>query len=511
MAAPDIGKSTSPRSSEIAEAYASALKGLASFHRWVGVVLCLMFATWFATGAMMVFIAFPSLPATAAAARSEGIDLQGVGLAPGDAAARLGEPRDLRLVSRAGAPAYVARRGGQMAAISAADGRPLPALTGPQAAGIASRFGGAPAARVSAPIDYDQWVVHQAFNPWRPFYRVRLADRAGTDLYVSASTGEVRQETDRRQRAANWVGSIVHWIYFTPLRRSFPAWDWTVWSLGLTGVATATAGVWLGVTRTSRKMRSRRPGVSPYRGLLRWHHVAGLAAGGFVLCWIVSGWLSMDHGRLFSDGAPAASVAGSYRDGGGAPAVPALTIADLRDLGASPTSVSFGRVNGCNVAAARSASGARVLTLCRDARQVSDRIPAGLVLAAVRSAWPDERIVAGAPARADSPYAKAEGVPDGALQVQLAGAQALRLFVDPLSGELLVVMDRSREAYAWVYYMLHTYNFPGLSDRPVLRTTILLAPLTLGFVFSITGVLVGLRRLRAFLPATGARRSQRSS
>jgi hypothetical protein len=133
------------------------------------------------------------------------------------------------------------------------------------------------------------------------------------------------------------------------------------------------------------------------------------------------------------------------------------------------------------------------------------------MLSAIRAAWPGERIVSAARVRADSPYAKAEGAPDGALQIQLAGSQALRLFVDPVSGRLLVAMDHSREAYAWVYYMLHTYNFPGLSERPVLRIVILLIPLTLGFIFSITGVLVGVRRLRALVPAAKAAAGPRES
>src|SRR5262249_47343743 len=41
---------------------------------------------------------------------------------------------------------------------------------------------------------------------------------------------------------------------------------------------------------------------SPYRGWHALHHVIGLIAMVFVLTWIISGWLSMDHGRLFSRG-----------------------------------------------------------------------------------------------------------------------------------------------------------------------------------------------------------------
>jgi len=44
---------------------------------------------------------------------------------------------------------------------------------------------------------------------------------------------------------------------------------------------------------------------------MRWHHVIGLLASIVVLVWMLSGWLSMDHGRLFS--LPGASATESAR------------------------------------------------------------------------------------------------------------------------------------------------------------------------------------------------------
>ena len=86
---------------------------------------------------------------------------------------------------------------------------------------------------------------------------------------------------------------------------------------------------------------------------------------------------------------------------------------------------------------------------------------------------------------------------DGVLRVAIKTAEPVTVYIHPSSGKVLVAMDRSRAAYAWLYYMVHTYNYPGLSDRPVIRITILLIPLTLGFAFSISGLLVSVRRLRA--------------
>lgn len=480
------------------------MKALVWFHRWVGIVLCLMFATWFATGAVMVFVAFPALPATEQAARSEAIDLKRVSFEPARAAAALDGARDLRLVSVAGAPAYVAKGpGGKMLGVSAETGAPLGLISAAMAKDIAARFDRVPAAEVNGPFAYDQWIVHQQFDPWRPFFKVRLADRDQTDLYVSARTGQVLQRTARIERGWNWLGSIVHWIYFVPIRKAFALWDWTVWVVSLVGLTTVVAGVWLGVARSKKKLQSKRPDVSPFRGLLRWHHILGLAAGLFVLCWITSGWLSMDHGRLFSEGQPSDAAAAAYQGRPDAAGSPGFSVAELGRLGVA-SSVEFERLAGHDIAAARGPAGARVLLKGPEGMTLQPRVPESLVLAAARTAWPGSLLSNMTPVAVDSAYAKAESLPADAKMIRLDGARPARLYVDGVTGKIVVVMDRSRETYAWVYYMLHTYNFPGLSSRPVLRITILLVPLSLGFGFAVTGVLVGVRRLRAKLPVPAA-------
>ncbi len=494
MAAPGTSSLTSQPTSRLAELPSALMKGLVWFHRWLGVVLCAFFAVWFATGAMMVFVAFPALSPDDRFAFSEPINLARLHLSPAEAAARLPDRPDLRLVGLEGAPIYVGSGPrGRDEAISGETGAPVQPLAAGEAARIAVRFGHAESASVFGPFDYDQWNVHQQFDALRPFYRVRLADRRATELYVSARTGEVVQRTLRYERACNWLGSVVHWIYFVPIRRTFALWDWTVWLIALAGLSTATAGVWLGVSRTTKKLQSKRPSVSPFRGLMRWHHILGLAAGVFVLCWITSGWLSMDHGRLFSEGTATDRQLQDYR--GSAAASRAISVADLKRLG--PASViDFQQVGGHAIAAARGSAGAHVLATSGSNAQIYERLPADLVVSAIRTAWPQRKVAALVPVPVDGAYAKAEGLPPEALLARLGGGAPLRVYVDGVSGRILVVMDRSREAYAWVYYMLHTYNFPGLSSRPVLRITILLIPLTLGFAFAVTGVLVGLRRLR---------------
>jgi len=53
-----------------------------------------------------------------------------------------------------------------------------------------------------------------------------------------------------------------------------------------------------------------------------------------------------------------------------------------------------------------------------------------------------------------------------------------------------------------VYYALHTFQFPGLIEHPLLRTTLILFLLSLGFLASITGVVLSIKRLRRELASS---------
>src|SRR4030095_14381039 len=172
----------------------------------------------------------------------------------------------------------------------------------------------------------DQWTVPKGLDSHRPLYRIALNDDPGTELYVSSTTGEVVRDTARRERVWNYAGSVAHWIYPTVLRRDWRAWDVTVWSLSLIALVTAISGAVLG---TLRARVERWLILTPYRGWHAWHHWLGLTCMIFVLTWIFSGWLSMDHGRLFSTGKAVPSEAASL---GGAAAGETLSTKEKQPM-----------------------------------------------------------------------------------------------------------------------------------------------------------------------------------
>ena len=147
---------------------------------------------------------------------------------------------------------------------------------------------------VGETIDYDQWTVAGDFDSDRPLTRIALGDEAGTEIYVSSTSGEVVLTTTRNERLANFFGSIPHWLYVSALRHHGHAWSALMWWLSLVAATGAAIGVIVGLVRLGRGPLSR--------GLQRRHHIAGLAFAPFLLAWIFSGFLSMDDGWLSAHG-----------------------------------------------------------------------------------------------------------------------------------------------------------------------------------------------------------------
>lgn len=467
-----------------------AIRQLAWFHRWLGIATCVIFALWFASGAVLLFEPFPSLPRADQLRLERPIDLAGVTIAPRQALAAVAGANSLRLVQRGSAPAYIVGTGAGIVAIDARNGARLGDLSGGDVASIA--------AQATGPFGYDQWIVHNRFDPYRPFFRLDLGDADGTRVYLSAATGEIVQRTTAWGRGVNWVGAVLHWAYFTPLRASFTLWDQAVWWLSLVGLLVAVAGTILGVVRTLAARRQRTPSLTFYRlKWMRWHHLLGLFASVFVLAWILSGWLSMDHGRIFSRGRATEAQLARYTGGPLPAGLASVTAASLGRYGAA-REIAFTMVGGRAILTAWYPDGAARRTLA-DGTPLDTGAVAALAAKGVASAWPGPPAAGASPVPATDTYALAEGWPDTALL--LAGTPRVRpdIVVDGVDGRLLTVLDGSRKAYSWVYFALHTFNVPGLTGHPWLRRTLVMIPLLFGFLFSITGVVIGFQRLRKSL------------
>jgi hypothetical protein len=485
--------------SRVARFKRSGLRYLALSHRWAGVGLCVLFALWFASGAVLHFVPYPALSHSERIGSSARIELSRVRFAPADAVALVPGAESLRLVGIQGRPVYVVSSVERpVVVVSAETGERLGILSSVEAGRIARDFQGANIVQVEGPLSYDQWTVAQDFDVFRPLYRVTLQDQAGTQLYVSARSGEVLQRTIASQRLWNWCGANIHWIYFSALRAHWVVWDRLVWWLALSGLLTSIAGVWLGLVRLAAHRRSGRSGLTPFRRWLAWHHRVGLFAGAFVIAWIFSGWLSMDHGRLFSTGAPKIAQVSRLQDEPLQSIASAISVSEIQ--AADPVSeILVGAVAGHGFMVARGLHlPARFFRLdAPNATHPTTGIPDSWLLAGVHAVWPDQPVVDRGTAGPDDLYTMAEYIPAGTRVIRVDGRKPIDVYIDPDSGCILSVMDVSRRAYAWVFYALHTFKFPGLATHPELRHFVVLVPLMAGFAFSVTGIAVAISRLRA--------------
>ena len=271
-------------------------------HRYLGIPLGVVFVVWFASGVVMMYTGdMPRLTPERKLERLPSLDPERVALAPAAAARRAHlspTPRRALLLTVLDRPAY--RFDG--VTVFADTGERLGEIGPEAAAAVASRFSGLPPAAVEhvrTLHEPDQWTLVEQRQ--LPLHQLRVADAAGTVLYVSPRTGEVVMETTRRSRALAWLGAIPHWFYFTALRTNQPLWSTVVVWTATLGCLLAVLGLVLGVTQFRwRRPRAdpARPGRAggriPYGGWMRWHYVTGVVFGLVTLTWVFSGLLSME-------------------------------------------------------------------------------------------------------------------------------------------------------------------------------------------------------------------------
>ena len=507
-------------------------RALFVFHRWAGIVLCLMFALWFVSGIFMMYVEFPQLLPAEKRAGVESLDFSTARLTPGEAAARL-TPLDFSTASNAaenfpssvakdaplkfteirlgmllGRPVYYIRVKGnaRTRTVFADTGTVLPPLDAQTARRVAQDF--AMRARwISDPskvtysdlLQTDQWAVSSALNPHRPLFLFALNDPAGTDVYVSSTTAEVVRDTRRWERVGNYFAAVTHWIYPTFLRRHVDAWDWVIYIVSGAGTLLAISGLWIGVLRWRWR---RPPGKSaiPYRGVMRWHYISGAVFGLLSLTWVFSGLLSMNPGGINSPRSPTTANSLVFSGKELTPtdfAIPAMTAADqvvdahLLHYDGQPFFRITRRNGSSELASAVSTAGQR--TAYRpDTRALLQRAPMLMPGTAVANVHLledyDSYYYARYPERSD------KSLP--VIRIQFADPDRTWFYIDPATGQVLERSTHFNRVYRWLYNGLHSWDIPWLwARRPLWDVVVVISSLG-GVGLSVLGIVVGIRRLR---------------
>ncbi|MBR0800618.1 PepSY domain-containing protein [Bradyrhizobium jicamae] len=465
-------------------------------HRWIGIATCLLFAMWFVSGVVMMYVAFPQLTGKERRAALPPIAWDRVHVAPDRAMAIAGVtsyPRDLSLVMLDDMPVYrLSDWNGARKTISATDGHLIDGITPEQAVAIARQHPDAVYPRVIGTIERDQWSVTARYDSLRPLYLVSLGDEEGSELYISARTGELALDTNRRERVWNWLGSIPHWIYPTVLRKDGATWRLVVLWLSGICLVVAVTGFWIGILRLRLRRRYAADAITPHRGWMAWHHIAGLIGGIFVMTWMFSGWLSLNPGGYFAGPGPTREMAERYA-GHDAPRI----VATFRS---TPPS---GAVEARFVWL-----GGRTLMLLadRDGHEIAADPATGAattlsddeIFAAAAALLPDARVAERLRLNDfDSyyyPHHNERALP--VLRVDFDDAARSRFYIDPRTGDIVGRSDDSRRTYRWLFNALHSLDFALLlRHRPAWDTVMVLLSLV-GIIVSTSGIVIGWRRLR---------------
>jgi hypothetical protein len=490
-------------------------------HRWLGIGGCVLFVMWFASGIVMMYARMPELAATERIERLEPLDLSAVRV-PVAAAAGANVDR-VRIHMLAGRPVYrIAPRGrGGYRLVYADSGEVLAPITRDQALDFARRFAPERAATLhyasflTAP---DQWTLSGEAPRAMPLHRISLGDPARTDLYISQQTGDVVMKTDARERRRAYAGAIPHWIYFTPLRRHTALWTQTIIWVSLAGCALCLSGLVWGIWRLSIHSRyrlKRQYSHSPYAGLMRWHHYAGLIFGVAAFTWIFSGLLSMDPW----DWHPSTAPTRQQRDrvAGGSLRLDDLTVARVGaavarlhsrrgDLDEASPSRGEGRAAGSlkelEIIQFRGerflAAGSLIVSLDAPERGAFEAFADEAMLASGRAAMPGVSVRDAVWLKEYDAYYydRTRTLRLPVLRVRYNDPQRTWLYLDPSRGSIALRQERLSRINRWLYHGLHSLDFPVLYNRRPFWDLIVIVLSVGGLLVSATPVVAAGHRLK---------------
>ncbi|GLH75368.1 peptidase [Bradyrhizobium sp. SSBR45G] len=465
-------------------------------HRWIGIATCLLFAMWFASGVVMMYVAFPNLSERERLAALPELDWSLVALSPDEALRSAGStsyPRDLRLSMLGDAPVYrLTGWDGVRRTLSAVDGRTVEQISEQQALAVARSHPASRAPVVAGMVHRDQWSVTARYDPLRPFYLVGLGDAAGTELYVSARSGEILLDASRAERVWNWLGAIPHWIYPTVLRQDGALWRSVVlWISGICLIV-GISGIWIGLLRVRLRRRYASGRITPYRGWMAWHHLTGLVAGSLVLTWMFSGWLSLNPGDAFANRGTARETLQRYA-GHDAPDVAARLPAVLpRDA----VEARFVWLQGVPLMIVASRDGLQ--TLRDPATGDVVRLTTERLQAVAATLMPGDRLATMQLYTQYDSYWYAHHQPRElpVLRAQFDDVAGTWFHISPVTGEVLGRIDDRRRIYRWLFNALHSFDFGLLLAYRPLWDVLVITLSLLGGIVSVSGVVIGWRLLR---------------
>jgi hypothetical protein len=501
-------------------------------HRWTGILLTAVFVVWFVSGVIFVYVGMPALAAELRLQRMAPLDVSRVAISPADAAARAGldAPSRVRIAMSGSRPVYRFQAAGTWHTVYADSGEPLAPVTRDDALAIVARFAPEHAGTLryeTRLTDADQWTLQTVIRSTMPMHRIALGDAAGTECYVSEATGEPVLTTTARGRFWGYMSAVLHWLYFTPLRRNGAFWAQFVIWLSLAGTVMCAMGIGIGIWRYSLAGRfrlRRNQSHTPYAGWIKWHHYTGLVFGFFACTWAFSGALSLDPFSFLEASPPSRAL--RQAAAGGPIDLGPVTVDRIRAVAAAvrqsfePKELDFFQFQGepyfiayVPPSASESApwrnadvSSASALHIDRRRVMISALHPERGTFTTfekdrmwdvAKAAMPGVPIADSAWLDAyDSYYYSHDGMrPLPVLRIRYDDAAKTWLYLDPQRGVIAERLERASRWNRWLYHGFHSLDFPFLYYRRPLWDIVLIVLSAGGVAISVTSALPAFRRI----------------
>ena len=285
------------------------------------------------------------------------------------------------------------------------------------------------------------------------------------------------------------------------IRKDVDVWETTITIGGLICLIAALSGMYVGIDALLRNRRNKKRWGSPYKKrMYRWHHIAGLIFGIFLVAWGLSGmmamqripkWLVPMEGDYFfkeskmwssSKMLPTEKYALDYR----------LLSTKYHDL----KQVTWSRIG--DIPIYRIINGEEEICINAFERQIEElTIPIPVIEKAVRKMnGKDTTFTIRQMDEYDEYYlSRTHTLPLPVYKVDIDNADKTTYYINPHNGDTKYLTQNKR-VKKWVFSGIHYLNIKWLVEHPVIWT-ILIWTLCLGGAFvSLTGVILGKRFIR---------------
>ena len=490
-------------------------RGLFLFHRWLGIGMCLLFIMWPLTGVVMMYVGFPELTEKERHAGLPVLDAGQIREGPSKLLQRAlpdAPVTQFSLSSVSGRPAYLLKQAGHpWLGLYADTGEWLEKPTAEDATSAARTFfqaqqpgGESTEVLYRGMLEMDQWTVSSALNSHRPLHKVALHDTAGTWLYVSSSTGQVVRDVTRNERVWNWLGANLHWIYPVHLRKHRTVWANLLIVLSLVGLASVLSGIIIGLMRLRVRRRHQGKDASPYQGVMKLHHIAGLACAFFLTTFMFSGFMSMTPWGLFDAKTSFTQQLWRYQQPGDIRSLKPVysTAQEIRQLLQQHQTDGIKELNwhwlaGHSLLALHHSPD--VFRSVRGKNPLTEADLAPQIKTAVSHLLPDSEVSSMEHLEDydNHYYSHHERFrPLPVIRVKFSDPESTWFHIHAQTGQLLGRLTFKNRVQRWLFNGLHTLDFSALIHRRPLWDILLILLCSAAALFSLTSITIAWRHLR---------------